>query len=65
MAVNTINIGCWWVYYLWANEKREAKFLASDMSLETRDHLNKLAGETDVTDLREWRGGISSVSGRS
>jgi hypothetical protein len=52
MAVNTVNISCWWAYYLYANKKREAAFVASGMSMEERDHLNKLAGETDVTDLQ-------------
>jgi ACS family allantoate permease-like MFS transporter len=52
MAVNTVNISCWWAYYLYTNKKREAAFIASGMSMEERDHLNKLAGETDVTDLQ-------------
>ncbi|CAD6570477.1 MAG: hypothetical protein TREMPRED_005860 [Tremellales sp. Tagirdzhanova-0007] len=52
MAANTINISAWWAYYLWANRKREAAFVASGMSMEERDHLNKLAGETDITDLQ-------------
>ena len=53
MAANTINISAWWAYYIWVNRKREAAFVASGMSMEERDHLNKLAGETDITDLRE------------
>jgi len=51
MAVNTVNICCWWTYYYLTNKKRERAFLASGMSMEERDHLNKLAGETDVTDM--------------
>lgn len=62
MACNTVNISCWWTYYIWTNKKREAAFVASGMSFEERDHLNKLAGETDVTDLRAWNPAIGSLA---
>jgi ACS family allantoate permease-like MFS transporter len=53
MAVNTVNICCWWCYYYFTNKKRERAFVASGLSMEERLHLNKLAGETDVTDMGE------------
>jgi hypothetical protein len=54
MGVNGFLIVAWWMYYVRVNRQRDAAFIASGMSMEEKDHLNKLAGETDGTDLRGW-----------
>jgi hypothetical protein len=50
MAVNVVNFGCWWYYYWSTNRKRERAFIASGISQEQREHENRIAGETDLTD---------------
>lgn len=51
MAVNVINFLAWWWYYHRTNKKREAAFVASGLTLEQREMENRIAGETDLTDL--------------
>ncbi|ORY31768.1 CNF01220-like protein [Naematelia encephala] len=49
-GVCVVNMVFWWKYYVSENQKREAAFIASGMSLEEREYLNKVAGESDLTD---------------
>ncbi|WWD18290.1 hypothetical protein CI109_102740 [Kwoniella shandongensis] len=50
MGADCILLSVWYLYYVRENKKREAAFVASGMSNEEREHLNKLAGELDQTD---------------
>ncbi|CAK9786196.1 hypothetical protein CC85DRAFT_271311 [Cutaneotrichosporon oleaginosum] len=50
MAVNVVNFAAWWYYYWSTNRKRERAFIASGITMERREHENRLAGETDLTD---------------
>ncbi|TXT04784.1 hypothetical protein VHUM_04052 [Vanrija humicola] len=52
MLFSTVNLGHWWWYLWWQNKKRDEAFAASGMTLEEREHLNRVAGENDVTDLQ-------------
>ncbi|WVF69378.1 hypothetical protein IAT40_004154 [Kwoniella sp. CBS 6097] len=52
MAINAAILFLWWGYYVRENRKRDAAFIASGMTMEERDYLNKVAGETDVTDRK-------------
>lgn len=51
MSVNILNFLGWWYYYVRVNKKRDQAFLASGLTLEQREHENRIAGETDLTDL--------------
>lgn len=52
MLFSTVNLGHWWWYLWWQNKKRDQEFAASGMTIEEREHLNRVAGENDVTDLQ-------------
>lgn len=52
MAVNTANLILWWWYYVRTNRRRELEFQASGLTMEDREHANRVAGETDVTDMK-------------
>lgn len=41
----------WWWYYIKENKRRDHEFEASGLSIEEREHLNRVAGETDMTDM--------------
>ncbi|WVQ72932.1 hypothetical protein IAR50_002494 [Cryptococcus sp. DSM 104548] len=51
LAVEIVVLLCWYGYYIWENKKRERAFEDSGVSWEEREYQNKMAGETDVTDL--------------
>lgn len=52
MLLNCVNLVGWWHYYVRTNRKREAAFVVSGLTEEEREHANRVAGETDITDCQ-------------
>ncbi|WVQ66637.1 uncharacterized protein L199_004822 [Kwoniella botswanensis] len=52
MAAELVWLCVWWYYYRWTNKKRDAAAAAAGLTQEEIDHANRLAGETDQTDLQ-------------
>ncbi|KAM0754452.1 MFS general substrate transporter [Meredithblackwellia eburnea MCA 4105] len=52
LILNSVIAIVWRQYYIWMNNKRDRDLVANNISLEEKERLGEIAGESDQTDLQ-------------